>query len=383
MFPCDPRRCVLSLTCWLAWTSVAGAADGPGKYLARPAAWFAGAEAGTIAERLVARQAPDGAWPKNVDNTAAPPPGKGEALSGTFDNGATVDEVRFLARRQAAVADEPGREAVRKAVACILTAQYPSGGWPQFYPPGKKYNRHITFNDGTMVGLLELLREIVREEKTYAFLGDETRCRAAAAFGRGIECITKCTIKDAAGNRTAWCAQHDEVDFSPRPARAFEPVSTSGGETVGIVRLLMRLDEHRPAAAKPPADPKGEARPSELQLVGPSAETDAAIEGAVTWLKAVKIEGFRYEDVPDPAVPGGKDRRLVPDPQAPPLWARFYELGTNRPIFGDRDGSVHYVLGEISLERRTGYAWYVTSARTLLERDYPAWKRRRTDLPKP
>jgi len=38
-------------------------------------------------------------------------------------------------------------------------------------------------------------------------------------------------------------------------------------------------------------------------------------------------------------------------------WARFYELQTNRPIYGDRDGKVHYTLGEISRERQSGYSW--------------------------
>jgi len=53
-------------------------------------------------------------------------------------------------------------------------------------------------------------------------------------------------------------------------------------------------------------------------------------------------------------------------------WARFYELGTNRPIYGDRDGKVHYTLQEISEERRTGYSWQggygVASARAAYER---------------
>ncbi len=38
-------------------------------------------------------------------------------------------------------------------------------------------------------------------------------------------------------------------------------------------------------------------------------------------------------------------------------WARFYEIGTNRPIYGDRDGEIHYDLDDVSEERRSGYAW--------------------------
>jgi len=39
-------------------------------------------------------------------------------------------------------------------------------------------------------------------------------------------------------------------------------------------------------------------------------------------------------------------------------WARFYEIGTNQPLFGDRDGEVHYTFAEISEERKRGYSWY-------------------------
>jgi len=35
----------------------------------------------------------------------------------------------------------------------------------------------------------------------------------------------------------------------------------------------------------------------------------------------------------------------------------MYELGTNRPIYGDRDKKIHYSLEEISEERRKGYSW--------------------------
>ncbi|MFG0295883.1 MAG: pectate lyase, partial [Maioricimonas sp. JB045] len=51
---------------------------------------------------------------------------------------------------------------------------------------------------------------------------------------------------------------------------------------------------------------------------------------------------------------------LTPDPDAPPLWARFYEIETNRPIFSDRDGIVKYDIQEIGSERRGGYTWYGT-----------------------
>jgi len=71
---------------------------------------------------------------------------------------------------------------------------------------------------------------------------------------------------------------------------------------------------------------------------------------------------------------GRKDRRIVADPNAEPLWARFYELASNRPIFLDRDSMVRYSLAEIGQERRGGYAWYGNWADELLAKDYPEWR---------
>ena len=67
---------------------------------------------------------------------------------------------------------------------------------------------------------------------------------------------------------------------------------------------------------------------------------------------------------------------MVKDPAAPPLWARFYEIGTNRPIFSDRDGVVKHELADIGYERRNGYAWLGSWPARMLDVEYPAWKKR-------
>jgi PelA/Pel-15E family pectate lyase len=68
------------------------------------------------------------------------------------------------------------------------------------------------------------------------------------------------------------------------------------------------------------------------------------------------------------------DRRAVEDPDAPPIWARFYEIDTNRPFMANRDGIKVYTLAEVARERRTGYSWYGYYPKDLLEKDYPAWR---------
>jgi PelA/Pel-15E family pectate lyase len=129
-------------------------------------------------------------------------------------------------------------------------------------------------------------------------------------------------------------------------------VSLSGAESVGIVRLLMSLDE-------------------------PGPRVVSAVEGAVAWFEAAKLKGIRMRVQKDEKYPRGRDRVVVKDASAPPMWARFYEIGTNRPLFADRDGVAKYELAQIGHERRNGYAWLGYWPRQLLEKEHPAWKRAR------
>jgi PelA/Pel-15E family pectate lyase len=107
----------------------------------------------------------------------------------------------------------------------------------------------------------------------------------------------------------------------------------------------------------------------------PSAPVIDAIESAIAWFQKTRIEGIRWIPKPAPTEPGHFDRVVVHDTAAPPLWARFYEIGTDRPIFSGRDGIVKYDVAEIESERRNGYRWYVDNPAELLQKDYPAWRR--------
>jgi len=61
-------------------------------------------------------------------------------------------------------------------------------------------------------------------------------------------------------------------------------------------------------------------------------------------------------------------------PAAPPLWARFYELGTNRPLYMDRDSQPVYDFSQIDYERRSGYNYHTDAPAALINRYYPAWR---------
>ena len=72
---------------------------------------------------------------------------------------------------------------------------------------------------------------------------------------------------------------------------------------------------------------------------------------------------------------------VVSDPAAGPMWARFYEIGTNKPMFVGRDGIVRERLADIEHERRVGYAYLGSWGRELLEKEYPAWRSRLARTP--
>ncbi|MBK9090487.1 MAG: pectate lyase [Holophagales bacterium] len=268
----------------------------------------------------------------------------------TIDNGATYTQVRILAHLFAAARDERFRKGALDGIDFLLAAQYPNGGWPQFFPLRSDYSRHVTFNDGAMAGVLSLLLDVSEGREPFGFVDADRRARAARAVKTGTSAILASQVV-VGGARTAWGAQHDAETLAPRPARAFEPVALASAESVGVVRFLMRL-------------------------AAPSREVVAAVEAAVAWLRSVRIDGLRVEHRSDPSFPNGVDTVATPDPAAPPVWARFYEIGTNRPLFCGRDGVVRWRLAEIEHERRTGYAWYVDAPAALLTKDYPAWKAR-------
>ena len=264
-----------------------------------------------MAANILSYQTDRSDWPKNLDTTATlhrRPRSSSRAPSTTAR---PTDELRFLARIFQATQDERYRQAFDNGLGHILQAQYPNGGWPQSYAAGQGLSRYITFNDNAMVRLMEFLREVYGDDR-YRFVAAERRQDARAAFDRGVQCILRCQIK-VDGKLTAWCAQHDEKDFSPRPARTFELASLSGSESVGIVQLLMSLEK-------------------------PTPEVVQAVDAAVAWFQSAALKGIRQEMRRDSKSPKGFDKVVVKDANAPPLWARFYEIGTNRPIFSDRDG---------------------------------------------
>ena len=137
---CLRRRLALALL--LVFAPLAHAVDGARQYLKKPAGWFATEDAKRVAGNVLSYQSDLGGWPKNVDTTAAQYAGDRKELKPTFDNGATTDELRFLAQMFDATHEAKYEEAFGKGYDYILKAQYPTGGWPQYYPPPELSQAH-------------------------------------------------------------------------------------------------------------------------------------------------------------------------------------------------------------------------------------------------
>ncbi|HRH41291.1 MAG TPA: pectate lyase [Pyrinomonadaceae bacterium] len=332
--------------------------------LKRQPIWYPTDEAVTIANQLLLYQKVNGGWEKNEDQAALltnkqkneVQAKKSDISETTIDNRTSYTQSGYLAKVITGLTNSnPNRteipvfkEAFFKGLDYLLSSQYENGGFPQFFPLKKGYYTHITYNDDAMVGVLEFLRDIANKKPDYLFVDEEHRAKAEKAVQKGIDVILKTQVK-INGVKTVWCAQHDEVTLEPAPARNFEPISLSGYESVGIVKFLM-------------------------EIKNPSPEIIDAIESAIKWFEKTKITGIKTENIPVKDAPRGFDRVVVSDKNAPPLWARFYEIPTNRPIFIGRDKILKANLADIEIERRTGYNYYTNNPQKLLEVDYPKWK---------
>lgn len=313
------------------------------------------AEEAPVVETILAYQRNSGGWPKNYDRKRILLPREHQQLQEqrsqgdtTIDNGATYTEIRLLAAALKVSPEPKIKLAALRGIDYLLEGQLDNGGWPQKFPGGRGYTLEVTFNDNAMIGVMNLLKDIADEAPAFRFVPPSTRGRSAKAVTRGISCILRSQVT-AGGVPTSWCAQHDRRTLAPCRGRSYELPSLSGKESVGIVRFLMRIEN-------------------------PDENVRRAIEGAVAWFNQAKLTGVRVDRKRDGSKAGGIDVVMVKDPKALPLWARFYDLQSNKPIFSSRDGVPRASLAEISHERRTGYSWLGPYARALLAEDFPKWR---------
>ncbi len=328
-----------------------------------PAEWYGSNDAKLVAENVLLCQKDIGGWAKNkpyhhvfTDEEKNQFIEARSEIGATFDNGATIMELGFLVNVYSFFKDEKYKTAFLKGLDYIFVSQYENGGWPQFYPfrEGKSvaYASNITYNDDAMVNILKLLRDIVYDKKNYPMIQLDSiyKSKANQAFENGINCIIKTQII-VDGKPTVWCAQHNAITLEPTVARKYELASFSGEESAGIAQFLMTLRK-------------------------PSKEIIFSVDCAVKWFEDHKIKGIKL--IKEKGVDGKKNIVVVEDKSAPPVWARFYDLETEKPFFCDRDGIKKNSLADISYERRNGYDWYTTSPAELIA-EYSEWKEKLHD----
>ena len=335
--------------------------------LGKSAGWYAGDDARRIADIIVSFQTPAGGWSKNLDMTKHDrAPGESFASDshsrfpgtndfdlagdtswdyvGTFDNDATTTELRFLAKAAAAETNHfaPYRTAFLRGLGYIFAAQFPNGGWPQVWPLQGDYHDNITFNDDAMINVLNLLQDVSAGTNEFSFVPENIRALAASSLKRGTACVLATQIV-ADARRTVWCQQHDALTLQPASARNYEMPSQASAESAKVMQFLMQQPD-------------------------PDSNIVAAVDAAAAWFQKTEMHDVAFK-------PANNDgRHLIPAPGGGPLWARYYEIGGDRPIFGDRDKTIHDNVDEISRERRDGYSWFNDNPKRMLEH-YAKWKK--------
>jgi hypothetical protein len=212
-----------------------------------------------------------------------------------LDDNITQGAITYLIELDTVLDEEWLTESINTGLDWLREAQFSNGAWPQWYPLIGGYHDYYTFNDNAMNDCIRVMLLAHERYGKRQYLESAKRCGDFIILSQG------------AAPRSGWAQQYSH-DLKPAWARAFEPPGLCSAVTAGNIRTLMIL--YRQTGEKKYLDP---------------------IPKAIDWLERSKI--------------------------GPDLWARLYELETNRPIYGDRDNKVHYTLEEISEERRKGYSW--------------------------
>ncbi|MEE1999999.1 pectate lyase [Alkalimonas sp. MEB108] len=308
----------------------------------QPVDWYLTEEGQQVVAAILSLQTPSGGWSKRTDMSKPRQPGQAFGVEAnyipTFDNSATTTQLRILANAYSASGKPAYRQAFERGLHLILSAQYPNGGWPQSFPLRGDYHDHITLNDEVTEDILSLLWQSLQAEPPFTFVSAELRTAIAPQFEKGVAMVLRLQQQDSDG-LSLWAAQYHKHRLEPAWARAYEMPALATAESATLLDFLMQLPE-------------------------PSAELQASIHSAMRWYQRHQILNHHWHPT---------KRVLLQQPGAEPIWPRFAELGSNRPIFGDRDGSLYYDVHQVSLERRQGYGWYTDKPAATLAR-YQNWR---------
>jgi PelA/Pel-15E family pectate lyase len=202
----------------------------------------------------------------------------------TFDDDNTASATRFLLRFYLTTREARYRGPLRKALNFILIAQYKNGAWPQRYPLRYEfahdgfpdYTSYYTLNDGAAKSNIEVLVE------AYEKLGDQ---RYLAAAKRGVEFMM---LIQGPTDQAGWAEQYDPKTMKPVKARTHEPAGFVIRESIQVIEILEMF----------------------YQMTGDRRYLKP-IPGCLAWFDRINREAVELKRPP----------------------ARYYELGTNLPIY--------------------------------------------------
>lgn len=238
----------------------------------------------------------------------------------TFDDGNSATATRYLMRFYATTLEASYREPVVKALDFFLKAQYPNGAWPQRYPLRPEfshdglpdYTSFYTLNDGAAVANVLTLVE------GYELLGDERYLEAAK---RGVDFMIAVQGPE---DQAAWAEQYDPKTLEPAAARTHEPAGFVVRESEEVIRLL-----------------------ETFYLMTGSRRYLRPVPGAIAWFERVNRETVELKRPP----------------------ARYYQLGTNLPVYvqrTDKTNAEGYGLYRLSTTdaRGDGFGLYRSTEET-------------------
>jgi hypothetical protein len=214
-----------------------------------------------------------------------------------FDDNITQGALSFLMSMDAMI-DEPWlSESIELCLRHMMNNQFENGAWPQWYPLRGGYHDYYTFNDNTINDCINVML------KAHRIYGKDEYLQTARRGGDFI------ILSQLPHPQSGWAQQYSH-DLKPEWARSFEPPGVCSAATIRNIRTLV-----------------------DLYLYTRDDRYLEPIPSAFEWLDKSKI---------------GENK-----------WARLYEEGTNKPVYGDReDGNkLHYVYEKVSEKERTSYSW--------------------------
>jgi PelA/Pel-15E family pectate lyase len=262
------------------------------------------------AQALLDCQLESGGWTADFDFEGEDPEkwwlrqevAAGVAERGKQSNASTLDDNKSqsallflleLAHDPSGRDDAALHEAVTYALDRLLAAQTKIGSWPQQFSeaapadgivkkaaipaewprefPKEKYTNFHTLNDGNLQKIVELML------RAHQLTGEANYLTAAKRCGDFL------LLAQFEGDQPAWAQQYNQ-EMVPVWARKFEPPAVSSTESLGACFTLF-----------------------EIWLATGEEKYRTTIPAALDWLEQAKL-------------PNGR-------------WSRFYEFGTNRPLY--------------------------------------------------